>query len=216
MGAFITICPQDDAGARQAATWCHELQAELEAKGHWFANWVDERTPADRAGIESALRERANLVVYVGHGASDAWLTHDQPTVDRSNVRAAAEKAVVCIACLTSRELAPEAITAGVTVWLGFAIKVPVIDPHKNVDPIGEAIVRGLTWLGSGASVGEAGEVLVATLGEIAEECDDMGGRFQGHPGRWATYYGALALQGHLVVHGDAGHRPLLSPSGIP
>jgi hypothetical protein len=210
VGAFVTICPQDGAEARQASTWCDELRAEFEAKGHWFANWVDERTPADRAGTENALRERADLVCYFGHGAPDAWLTHDQATVDQANVRAAAGKAVVCIACLTSRELAPEAITAGVTVWLGFTIKVPVIDPHKNVDPIGEAMVAGLKWLASGASVGEAGDVLVGTLGEIADECEDLGGRFHNHPGRWATYYGALALQGHLVVHGDPHHRPLL------
>lgn len=208
MSAFVIVRPQDDSAARQASDWCDALVAKFIAFGHTLVDDVDEATPAEAPEIERAMRAEARLVCYFGHGDRDAWHTDDQPMIDRGNVKAAAGKAVLSIACLTSRELGPDAVTAGVVTWLGFTIKVPVLVPHKNADPFGEAIVAALAGLASGATMGDVRDALVAACEQLVVEFDQSG-RFHGHPAQPVGYYGALALQSHVSLHGAAAHRPL-------
>jgi len=188
VGAFLTICPRDDAQARQASDWCSDLQVELEARGHLLANTVNDRTPADRTGVETALQSPVDLVCYFGHGTRDAWLTHDVKTLDRKNATAAANRAIVSIACLTGRELGPEMVTAGAKAWLGFTINVPIVDPYKHVDPIGRSIVAGLSWFGRGANFEEVRFALQVALEVTSDQCESASGRFGSHPGRWLSY----------------------------
>jgi hypothetical protein len=209
VGAFVVVRPQDDAAAQQASDWCDELVTELQARGHVLVNEVDWQTPADVSSIDAAMRSKAELVCYFGHGAPDAWLTDDQTTIDRANVKAATGKAVASVTCLTGRELGPDAITSGVIAWLGFTIRVPALTPHKNADPFGEAIINGLRELAFGATMGDTGDSVVRECEQLVTDFD-TGGRFHGHPAWQVGYYGALALKDHLIVNGQTTHRPLL------
>jgi hypothetical protein len=208
VGAFAVVRPQDDATARQVSDWCDALVAELVARGHVLVDEVDEATPAEAAEIERALRAGAELVLYFGHGSRDAWRTNGRPTIYSGNVGAAAGKAVVSIACLTGRELGPDAVAAGLVAWLGFTIAFPVLAPHKNADPFGATIVSACAGLASGATMGGLRDAIVAACAQLAVDFDH-GGRFFGHPGQPVGYYGALALQSHVSIAGDAAHRPL-------
>jgi hypothetical protein len=208
MGSFTTICPRDDAEARRASDWCADLRARLEAGGHWSAHIVDDRTPADRPAVELGLQTPVDLVLYFGHGATDAWLTDGAKTLDPSNVGTVAPQALVSIACLTGRDLGPEAVRAGATAWLGFTIMVPVVDPHKNVDPIGEAIVQGLAEFGRGACFADVCLALQTAFDALSRRCQGATGVYGGHPGRWLSYYGALALRQSTTVEGAGDHRP--------
>jgi len=208
MGAFLLIRPQDDAAAEQASTWCDRLADELIAAGHELLGDVDDGTPPSAASIEAALDMPADLVCYFGHGAPDAWLTDGKATIDKVSAGAAAGKVVVSIACLTSRELGPAAVDAGVRSWLGFTIKVPVILPHKNVDIVGEALLAGLRALAQGATLGDVRDSLILAFDQLAADCDD-GGSLAGHPAQPIGYYGALALKDSVEVAGDKHTAPL-------
>lgn len=209
MGDFAVIRPRDDAAAQQAADWCDQLVSDFLAAGHAVSADVDDTSPADTANIISALGSSATLVCYFGHGDDDSWLTGGTATIDASNVGAGAGKAVVSVACRTGRNLGPDAITAGVTSWLGFTIKVPVfaIALYKNVDPIGEAIVGGLSGLGTGGTMGQARAAIEANCDQLAADFDS--GPLATHPVSQIGYYAALSLRDHVVLHGSSGFAPL-------
>jgi len=205
---FVVIHPEDDAAAEQAAKWCSELVDELVAAGHELIEDVNEQTPADSASIEAALEMPAELVCYFGHGTPDSWQTDGQTTIESGNVGRAAGKTVVSIACLTGRNLGPDAVTAGVSSWLGITIKVPVLPPHKNVDPMGSAFVSGLRHLSRSATIGDVRDSLIAAFEQLAVDYDD-GGRFAGRPDQPIGYYGAHALKDSIEVSGRKTAIPL-------
>jgi hypothetical protein len=94
-----------------------------------------------------------------------------------------------------------------VTSWLGFTINVAVIAPQKGVDPIGDAMVAGLSVLGSGQTMQKARDELYAQLDQVATDYDT--GRFSTHVAATLGYYAALAMRDHLVVHGAGSFAPL-------
>jgi hypothetical protein len=206
MGDLVVVRPRDDDHARQASDWCDELVAALSIDGHNVVVDVDDTAPADSQTIRAALVQAARLIVYFGHGDERSWLTLGAPTVDSTNVDAVAGKAVVSVACRTGKVLGPDAITAGAVAWLGFTIKVPVIAPHKNRDPIGDAICDGLGTL--------AGGTMQHARDEIAAQCDMLvqsfdAGSLSRHPASAMGYYAAMALRDHVVIHGNSQHEPL-------
>ena len=205
--SFSTIRPQDDANSQQCSDWADNLITSLTASGHTKAIDVDNLTPADTPNIVAALKSSSNLICYFGHGDESNWLTHNATTVDKSNVSAAAGKAVVSVACKTARGLGPDAITAGVEAWLGFTCKVPVITPHKGVDPVGDAIVDGLTVLGAAKTMQEARDEIRSKMDQLVTEYDT--GKYALHPAANIGYFAALALRDHVVVHGNTGFVPL-------
>jgi hypothetical protein len=207
VGTLVTIRPQDDLEAEQASDWCDDLTAELSAGGHVVVSDVVANTPPDEVQIKATLRQEANLACYFGHGDEHSWLTDSVATIDKRNVQAAAGKAVVSIACSTGCNLGPDAIAAGVTAWLGFTLDLPIIRPHKNIDPIGEAIVSGLACLGTGGTVQEARDAIAANLGSLVSEF--RSGYLRHHPGASAGYFATMAAMDRVVAHGSVHHQPL-------
>ena len=207
MGDVIVIRPRDDGDAKQASDWCDALVAKLESDGHTVVEDVADHTPAEEAEIVAALGRQAALVLYFGHGDETSWLTYDQATVDGANVKAAAKKAVVSIACKTGHSLAPAAIGAGVSAWLGFTMKVPVVAPHKHADPVGEAIAGGLEQLGTGGTLQQARDSIATNFHVLVDEFDTGG--LKDHPAADVGYYASLAMKDRVGVHGSANHRPL-------
>jgi hypothetical protein len=204
---FSVIRPQDDGNSQQCSDWADNLITNLKAGGHSKAIDVDNLTPANSSNILAALKSGSSLICYFGHGDEGSWLTHSATTVDKSNVSAAAGRAIVSVACKTARGLGPDAITAGVEAWLGFTCKVAVITPHKGVDPIGDAIVDGLTELGAAKTMQEARDEIRSKMDKLVTEYDT--GKYAMHPAANIGYFAALALRDHVVVHGNTGFVPL-------
>ena len=208
MSVFSVVRPQDDAVAQQTSGWCDDLIRKFTARSHHLASEVDRWTPADQAPIIALLGGSTDLVCYFGHGKRDCWLTNGIVTIDASSVHAAANKAVVSIACDTARGLGPDAVTAGVVAWLGFTILVAVMAPYKTRDPIGEAIVDGLDVLGHGYTMQAARDQVAANLDQLVNDFQP-GGWLAGHPAAAFGYYASMAMRDHVVVHGKANHAPL-------
>jgi hypothetical protein len=207
MSSFALIRPGDDARAQQASDWADSVAGNFIAAGHAKSTDVDDLTPADRGNIVAALGSSGNLICYFGHGDEHSWLTAGIGTVRSSDFASATGKAVVSIACKTGRNLGPDAITAGVEAWLGFTINVAVIAPHKGFDPIGDAVVGGVSVLASGHTMQDSRDELYSELDNVATGYDN--GKWSGHPGAALKYYAALAMRDHIVLHGTAALIPL-------
>ncbi|WP_447600333.1 C25 family cysteine peptidase [Nitrospira sp. Nam80] len=201
MSKFIVIRPKDDAIAQQASVWCDDLVQKFSKNRHTKVNDVDDGAPPDTGNIVLALQAGADLICYFGHGDENSWLTNFKATIDNTNIRNANQKAVVSVACKTACVLGPTAITAGIVSWLGFTIKVPVMTPHKNRDPIGEAIVDGLALLGNHLTMQEARDRIADNCDKLIVEFDT--GTLRNHPGNLIGYYAAMSVRDHVVVHGN-------------
>lgn len=208
MGTFIIIRPKDDAASKQASDWADRLVQELQAQRHKMVVDVDDQTPPNKGNISNALIRAADLVCYFGHGDESRWLTHSKGTIDGSSVHSARAKAVVSVACKTACKLGPDAITAGVSAWLGFTIMVAAISPHKNVDPIGDAVVDGLSVLAIGQTMQEARDEIARLLAQVKRDYDTKG-KYHTHPEAALGYYAAMAMSDHVVVHGNVNSQPL-------
>ena len=208
MSDFSVIRPEDDNVARQTSGWCDELIRKFTANGHRLADDVNQWTPADQASMVARMGGTTDLICYFGHGETDCWLTNGTATIDANTIHHAAGKAVISIACDTACNFGPDAITAGVVAWLGFTILVAVMAPHKNQDPIGEAIVDGLELLGNGRTMQEARDEIAANLDQLVVRFHS-GGSLASHPAAAFGYYASMAMRDHVVVHGQANHVPL-------
>ena len=207
MSDYVVIRPRDDKTTRQVSDWCDELIAELAKDGHTVVNDVDDTSPADTAQIDTALGVTAKLVCYFGHGNDPAWLTRGAATIDNTNVKAAAGKAVVSIACKTGRNLGPDAVTSGVVAWLGFDIRVPVLPVHQLRDPIGETLVGALRVLGKSKTMAEAPDAIETDFDKLVDDYDT--GPLSGNFNSLTGYLAALSLRDHVALTGSAAHAPL-------
>ena len=209
MGDFAVVRPQDDGDAQQASDWCDELVRALAHKGHTSVGDVDGSSPATAANILTLLGKGADIVLYLGHGDENSWLTSGVPTITALNISAANSTTIVSVACKTGCNLAPAAITAGVTSFLAFTINVPIMAVHKNVDPIGEAIVDGLATLGGQASMQTARDAIASNLDNLIADFEPGGKYANPRPRGQMGYYAAMSLRDHIVLHGSTSHQPL-------
>jgi hypothetical protein len=207
MPSFALIRPRDDKRSQQASDWGDLVSVAFVHAGHTKLVDVDDFSPADRAHIIPALGSPVTLICYFGHGTERSWLTGGASTVTAANFTWAVSKAVVSVACRTGCNLGPDAITSGVEAWLGFTINVAVIDPHKGVDPIGDAVVAALSVLAAGRTMQECRDQLYSELDAVATGYET--GRFSTHPGAPLKYFVAIAMRDHLVLHGTASFQPL-------
>jgi hypothetical protein len=207
MSSFALIRPKDDARAQQASNWAGSVSAAFAKSGHTKLADVDDLSPANQANIIAALGSAVSLICYFGHGDEHSWLAGGAVMVQAADFSIAGAKAVVSAACKTGCNLGPDAVTSGVEAWLGFTLNVAVIAPHKGVDPIGDAIVAGLSVLGAGRTMQQSRDELYSELDKVVAGYDT--GAFSAHPGATLKYYAALAMRDHLVLHGTSGFTPL-------
>lgn len=208
MSDFSIIRPNDDAAAQQSYDWGEELLNKLTAS-HSLVDDVDDTTPADSTNIAAALQNsNVSLVCYFGHGDESNLQTNGVATVDDATIKVKAGIAIVAVACKTAVKLGSAAITAGADAWLGFDISLPIITPHKNIDPIGDAIVNGLADLENSCTMQQAHSDLWDELDDVVRQYDVTGPN-NTHPHRWMIYYGAMAARDHIVLHGSPNCTPL-------
>jgi hypothetical protein len=207
VGAYVVISPRDDAPSRQAATWSADFVTCCSSLGHSLATRVDDSTPADASNITRALSGPETLALYFGHGTDGEWLTANIATWDSTGASIALGKAIVSIACRTSRSLGPDAVSAGVRAWLGFTFSVPVIAPMYHVDPIGQAVVRGLSVLATHGSMALARDALTYELGQVVHDLEV--GTMSSHPGAEVAMFLVECLRHHVSLVGDGSFVPL-------
>lgn len=85
---------------------------------------------------------------------------------------------------------------------------VPIIAPHKNIDPIGDAIVEGLLVLGAHGAMQQARDVIANNLHRLVRDYDS--GKFRLHP---AARFGYFAENGFARPRRRAGPASLPAPS---
>lgn len=209
MANFIAICPRDDGNSRQASDW-YALFKQSAIQQHSELAYIDDYSPADIQNICGALRlQGSDLILYFGHGTHNDWRTNDSVTVDKSNIKYAKRKAVVSIACKTGRDLGPDAVNqGGVESWLGFTIRVAILPPYLNQDPIGDAINRGICELINGGTMRDARNTIESELRKLITDYD-TGGNFSNHPNSTFGYFACLSLADNVSLNGKSNFRPL-------
>ncbi|WP_031495315.1 C25 family cysteine peptidase [Bryobacter aggregatus] len=207
MSHFSLIRPEDDVAAQQASSWADAVAADWIAAGHQKSADINQFSPPNHSQIVSALASSVTLLCYFGHGDERSWRTNAATTVTAPDFVPAQAKAVVSIACKTGCILGPGAVTFGVAAWLGFTISVAVLSPHKGIDPIGDAIVAGLSGLRLGQTMQQCRDELYAQLDSVVTDYDT--GRYSSHPNAALKYFAALAMRDHIVLHGTTHFAPL-------
>ncbi len=196
-----------DPAASDLHNWSVELQTRL-AVDHATAAVIDDSSPCDRTRAAIALAA-ADLILFFGHGSpTDLVGTDGASAVDKSNIAIASGRSLVAVACLAGRDLGPDAITAGVEVFLGWNAKLLwLAPPPGGLGEFGSAIVDSLAIFGTGASVEQVKERLRDELDAVAEYYRTGPGST--NPDALIAYYGAAAAAGQVAVCGNEKKVPL-------
>jgi hypothetical protein len=178
---------------------------------HSLLDDVDDTDPADQTHVQAAYQTGVNLLCYFGHGEVDRWETAGSATLESTSLPAKHPIAVISIACKTSQTLGPDAVTSGVTAWLGFTIRVGIIAPYASavgpIDTIGDAMVEGLKILSTGATMQQARDEIEKQLDDLVNAYDT--GAYAHHIDAEIGYFVAGCMRDHVVVHGTPSHTPL-------
>jgi hypothetical protein len=197
------ILPCDDSVSERAGNWCHSLLAGSDCQ----VLCITSEYSRNVSYVEFSLRVAKALVLYFGHGNAHCWIVDGTPIVCDDEIGAARGKAVVSIACDTGIAMGPSAIRSGIKSWLGFTIPIVSLVPHRNKDPLGDAIVDALRPLLSGGSMGEAADNVRAKLAALSNEFrpEHTHGN---HPAAWLGFFAAKAMSECVVLHGNPAFRP--------
>jgi len=207
MADYVVIRPRDDGAARQVSDWCDELVKRSTGNGHSLIGNVDDTSPASKTSILAALAINCRLACYFGHGDNNSWLTSGSVTVDKTNVGAATGKAVVSVACKTGRDLGADAFNSGVKAWLGFKVRVAVLAPHKNRDPVGDTMVDALAVLGNSGTMQDAYDAIKQGFDQLADDYDT--GSLSGRHDSVAGYMASIVLRDYVSLDGASSFVPL-------
>jgi Peptidase family C25 len=139
---LCVILPKDDKAASDAAVWWEYTSYQGPARIL--------QVPA-REHV-TAFMKAARAVLYFGHGAPDAWISHDGSVrfADAHNIDSAEGALVVAIACFSGKQLADVAIHRGARSYIGFTQKVAIIIASEQFILAGAAAV--LTLLQGGTA----------------------------------------------------------------
>lgn len=164
MSDALYVRPAEDAGANALAR-CGET-----LRDRTTLPTTDLEGPAvTRAAVDQLLDDGVDALLWFGHGERHRLKRDDDSIVDSANV-GGVSGVVVAVACLSGRELAHDAVAAGVAAYLGFddPLGVPLNDP----DPTCDAIVDGLDCLvRAGHDVDCAADQMRHHLCQVREAC---------------------------------------------
>jgi hypothetical protein len=199
----IAITPRHDGPSRRCAAWADRLAAK-------FSPALHVHTTRSREDIEVLLRQHQH-VLYFGHGEKDALVRPQAPfrkrsvLADAGNLRGHPDRVVVAVACWSAEGLAPRATSTidpcAVRGYIGWFDEIGW--PPEWPDPIGDAVVEGLSVLMAGGSLDDCATELRNAFVRAHD-------RYRNHgPGRlpndriifgkmWATYW-----RDRLWVAGD-------------
>ncbi len=211
MGTVAYLRPNNpgDPAAADLYNWCVELEQRLVARGHSTGSVVDGTSPCDMVNATVALGSTYDAIFFFGHGAADSLTgTNGQPAVDQTNIANAKSRVVIAVACLAGRSLGPDAITAGIEVFLGWNVKLLWLKPAAGqLGRFGSAVVDGLETFGHGTRVEQVKEQLRDELDAVAEYYRIGAG--SGGPNSRLAYYGAAAAAGQVALCGNEKAVPL-------
>jgi hypothetical protein len=151
--AILVLTPQDDQPSRRSAQWAAALDRR-------FSSLLSPFTAKSRARVEPLLRQHQH-VLYFGHGEVDALVVprrmfrSRRALIDGLNIASGRGRIVVAVACWSGDGLARTATSTvlpeKVTSYIGWRDEVSW--PPEWSDPIGEAVVDGITRLLEGGTV---------------------------------------------------------------
>lgn len=151
----LVVTPRDDGASRRCATWADRLATK-------FAPTLSVRTTRSRSAVEALLRDHQH-VLYFGHGERDALVVprrlfrSRRALIDLANIGTAPGRIVVAVACFSGDQLARSATSSSaanrVKSYIGWLDEISW--PPEWSDPIGDALVDGITTLLDGGDVGD-------------------------------------------------------------
>lgn len=165
----LVLTTRDDGSSRRSGGWADRLVAR-------FPELLTPHTETSRDAVEQRLSEHRH-VLYFGHGELDAlvipkrFLRSRRALVDASNLPTAPGRIVIAVACWSGDGLGP-AVTDGrspvpVSAYIGWRDEVSW--PTDWPDPIGDAVVEGVSALLDGGTVGECAAAIAAAFDEAHE-----------------------------------------------
>jgi hypothetical protein len=166
---ILLITPRDDRAARRSAQWAERLAAKFP--------FLSVSVVRSRRQVDALLAEHRHLF-YFGHGERDALVLGPKlfrgrtALVDVENVGTLQPRVVVAVACWSGEELArsairPDLTPAPIESYLGWLDEVGW--PSDWSEPIDDAVVKGLSVLLDGGSVGDCVSALEAAFEEAHE-----------------------------------------------
>ena len=162
-----------------------------------------------RGSIEQSARDH-DLVLYAGHGEwGQLYCTEQTPEslLDAQNVWCLRGRTVVAFACRSGRDLGPQAVDHGADGYLGFTDDLVWPMNARALPAFSLAMSKGVSVLVNGGSLGQMRDVLTDEHLAIYEHYWRGPGRSAQDSHVYAMFAEHFAFR--LVVHGDAGARPL-------
>jgi hypothetical protein len=168
--SILFVTPRDDRSSRQCAKWADALMQA-------FQGAADDLPGTSRAKLDKELSSHQH-VVYFGHGERDALivppglLRKKVVLAEESNLTGTADRVVVAVACWSSDDLAGRVTAAAapaspVRSYIGWLDDISW--PDDWPDPIGDAVVEGLTELLRGGTTADC----VAALKRAFDDAHD-------------------------------------------
>jgi Peptidase family C25 len=186
---ICVIRPENDSVAKVLSNWW-----SLVPPSGYAASEVRGRGTT-RKKVERELAG-SSAVFYLGHG-TETSLVGRENLMDARNIRLAAGKLVVAIACSSAEHLGDWAYKAGATGYLGFARELLSVQPYN--DRFGRAAIAGISAVLTKRSLGNAAEEMKFQFAELAkyfETLDDWDGPFAQTLAEWDLH--SVVAKGHL------------------
>jgi hypothetical protein len=161
----LLLTPRDDRSSKRSAAWADRLLKQ-------FPSILSPHTTRSREEVEALLREHRH-VLYFGHGEIDALVVPPRPfrsrqaLIDNSNVTGTPGRVIVAVACWSGDGLArtvtgTESSPPPAEAYVGWRDEVSWLP--EWADPIGDAVVEGLTVLLDGGTVRDCALALDAAF----------------------------------------------------
>ena len=163
-------------------------------------------TKATRQNIEQKLQSTGKLVVFYGHGESDALKGHkahqqEEVVIDTANSHRLKDKLVYVVSCYSSETLGPDAVGNGALAYLGYSEKFGFFASQGVVDNFRQCANVGLEQLVKGNTIQVA-------FDEIRNQYDIYiyqysRGSSATHLNAWSIFTTMFWNKHHLKLDGD-------------
>lgn len=169
--SLLFFRPNFDEITRYSSEWCKALLDFALRKGY---NIIDlARESATKIELEKRIHNSVCLIFY-DHGDLDKlYAQNGSAAVDKNNLDLFKGRSIYTLACLSAKDLGPEAIRKGVLVYWGFN-KTYGFFPHQEKIFKEQANI-GFIELLNCHSFGKAREIFIKRTLEMVEELDRRG-----------------------------------------
>lgn len=201
MSRILIIRPYTDQVEKWLSTWGDKVLKTIASSPSDFAHVeVDDLLgPGLTRDSVDKLLDKANTVIYYGHGSTDSlgW----PALIDTAAADALIGDGIIAFACDAGEYLGPETVAAGLSCFVGFSDSFVVVDDTKHAPwSLWMEIIVSATLMTRGTAQ-DVYDALVARLGQVYKDFKEGAySRTQNAPLIWMTADWNLR---HLVLLGD-------------